>query len=89
MTAIRAGSAASVLTGTLVNISLQFKLLSESLEVLSNMENSDKSNRSNHNQFSNKQETCEGSHYRNCHVSAKYSESVGSDSKPNTDPWMM
>jgi len=41
MLALRAGSVASVVTGLLRYISVQFKFVSKSLEDLSNMEDSD------------------------------------------------
>ena len=71
MMALKAGSLASVVYGTLIYTSLQFKLMSKSLEDLSNMEDSDNS-QIEQNTFSTveEQHRCEEFNYRDCQVYA-------------------
>jgi hypothetical protein len=71
MMALKAGSLASVVYGTLIYTSLQFKLVSKSLEDLSNMEDSD-SSQIEQNTFSTveEQHRCEEFNYRDCQVYA-------------------
>ena len=74
--ALKGGSATSVVIGTLIYTSLQFKFLSKSLEDLSHMEYSD-SSQIEQNTFStlNRQHTCEEFNYRDCEVYTTDSES--------------
>jgi hypothetical protein len=71
MMALNSGSVTSVLIGTLIYTSLQFKFVSKSLEDLSNMDDSD-SSQTEQNTFSNveEQQSCEEFNYRNCKVYA-------------------
>jgi hypothetical protein len=79
--AFRSGSVASILTGTLRYIALQFKFVSQSLEELSNMEDSD--NQKEQNPFSTlgEQHPCEEINDRNLQVSATDSESFQTPSQ--------
>ena len=74
--ALKGGSATSVVIGTLIYTSLQFKFVSKSLEDLSNMEYSD-SSQTEQNTFStlDRQHTCEEFNYRDCQVYATNNES--------------
>ena len=76
MLALKAGSGGSVLTGTMRYISVQFKFVSNSLEELSNMEDSD--NETGQNTFSTLDEhhPCEEINDRNLQVSATDGESL-------------
>jgi hypothetical protein len=76
MMALKAGSVASVLIGTLIYTSLQFKFVSKSLDDLSNMEDCD-SSQIEQNTFSTveRQHTCEEFNYRYCQVYATDKES--------------
>jgi len=76
MMTLKGGSSTSVVIGTLIHTSLQFKFVSKSLEDLSNMEYSD-SSQIEQNKFStlDRQHTCEEFNYRDCQVYATDSES--------------
>jgi len=80
--ALSAGSATSVVIGTLIYTSVQFKLVSKSLEELSSMEDSD-STQIEQNTFTtlDDQYTCEDFNYRDCQVSAADSESFQTPSQ--------
>jgi hypothetical protein len=82
MMALNGGSVTSVVIGTLIYTSLQFKFVSKSLEDLSNMEDSD-SSQIEQNTFSTveEQHTCEEFSYRDCQVYAKKSESFQTPSE--------
>jgi len=82
MIALKAGSVTSVLIGTLIYTSLQFKFVSKSLEDLSNMEDSNRS-QIEQNTFGNveEQHTCEEFNYRDCQVYATDSESFQTPSQ--------
>jgi len=81
MGALKAGSTASVLTGTMRYISLQFKLVSKSLEELSNMEDSDSQTTQNTFITLDEQHMCEEFNYRNCQISATNSASIQTPSQ--------
>jgi hypothetical protein len=68
-------SIASILMGTLIYISLQFKFVNKSLENLSNMEESDTQIEQNTFSSTEKQHTCKESNNRNLPVSATDFES--------------
>jgi len=80
--ALKTGSSTSVLIGTLIYISLQFKFVSKSLEDLSNMEDFD-SSQIEQKTFSTVQEqhTCEEFNYRDCQVYATDRESFQTPSQ--------
>jgi hypothetical protein len=82
MMALKAGSAASVLFGTLIYTSLQFKFVNKSLEDLSNMEDSN-SSQTEQNTFSTVEERhrCEEFNYRDCQVYATDRESFQTPSQ--------
>jgi hypothetical protein len=82
MMALKGGSVASVLIGTFLYTSLQFKFVSNSLENLSNMEDFD-SSQIEQNTFNtlDKQHRCEEFNYRNCQVYATDSESFQTPSE--------
>jgi hypothetical protein len=82
MMAFNIGSVSSVLTGTLIYTSLQFKFVSKSLEDLSNTEDSD-SSQTEQNTFSTveEQHTREEFNYRNCQVYATDRESFQTPSQ--------
>jgi len=81
MLALRAGSVTSVLTGLLRYISLQFKFVSESLEELNNMEDSDNQTEQNTLTTLDKQHTGEEFIDRNLQVSATDGESFQTPSQ--------
>jgi hypothetical protein len=85
MVALKAGSVTSVVIGTLIYTSLQFKFVSKSLEDLSNMDDSD-SSQTEQNTFSNveEQHTCEEFNYRNCQVYATDRELFQTPSQAQT-----
>jgi endonuclease III-like uncharacterized protein len=80
--ALKCGSATSVVIGTLMYTSLQFKFVSKSLEDLNSMEDSD-SSQIEQNTFSTVevQHTCEEFNYRDCHVYATDRESFQTPSQ--------
>jgi hypothetical protein len=82
MMALKGGSVASVLIGTLIYTSLKFKFVSKSLEDLSNMEDSD-SSQIEQTTFSTveEQHTFEEFIYRNCQVYATDRESFQTPSQ--------
>jgi hypothetical protein len=82
MMALKGGSVASVLIGTLIYTSLQFKFVNKSLEDVSNMEDSD-SSPTEQNTFStlDEQHTCEEFNYRSSQVSAADGESFQTPSQ--------
>jgi hypothetical protein len=75
MMALRGGSTASVLIGTLTYTSLQFKFVSKSLEELSTMEDSERQVEQNTFSSLDNQHMCEESIYRNSQVSVRDRES--------------
>ena len=76
MMALKAVFVTSVVLGTLIYTSVQFKFVSKSLENLSKIEDSD-SSQIEQNTFStlDRQHTCEEFSYKDCHVYATDSES--------------
>ena len=81
MIALRAGSVASVLTGTMIYISVQFKFVSNSLEELSNMEDSDNQTGQKISSTQNEEHPCEEFKGRNLQVSATDGESFQTPSQ--------
>jgi len=82
MMAPKAGSFTSVVFGTLIYSSLQFKFVSKSLENLSNMEDSDSSQtEQNTNTTLDEQHMCEEFNYRDCQFHATDSESFQTPSQ--------
>jgi hypothetical protein len=82
MMALRSGSVTSVGIGTLIYTSVQFKFLSKLLEDLSNMEDSESSQKEQ-NTFStlDEQHRCEEFNYRDCQVYSTDSESFQTPSQ--------
>jgi len=82
MMAFKAGSAVSVMIGTLMYTSLKFKFVSKSLEELNNMDDSD-STQVEQNTFAtpDKQHMCEDFNRKDCQVSAADSESFQTPSQ--------
>jgi hypothetical protein len=80
--ALKTGSSTSVVIGTLIYTSLQFKFVSKSLEDLSNMEHFD-SSQIEQNTFSTveEQHTCKEFNYRDCEVYARNRESFQTPSQ--------
>jgi hypothetical protein len=81
MMALKAGLVTSVLIGTLIYISLQFKFVSKSLEELSNVEDSERQIVQNTFSTIDKRHTCDEFNYRNCQVSATDDESFQTPSQ--------
>jgi hypothetical protein len=80
--ALIAGSVTSIVIGTLIYTSLQFKFVSKSLEDLSNIEDSD-TTQIEQNTFTTPdgQHMCEEFNCKNCHDSATDSESIQTPSQ--------
>jgi hypothetical protein len=72
--AFRTGSVASVLLGTMIYISLQFKFVNKSMEYLSNMENSDSLIEKKTVNSQGKHHICEESNYTNTLLPATIGE---------------
>jgi len=84
MMALKAGSVACVLIGTLTYTSLQFKFVSKSLEELNNTEDSERQIEQYTLSTLDDQNACEEFIYRNCQVSAADSESFQTLSQAQT-----
>jgi hypothetical protein len=84
MIALRVGSITSVLFSTLIYISLQFKFVRQSLEDLSNMEDSESKIEQNTFSCPDKQHMCEEFNDRNLQVSATDGESFQTSSQVHT-----
>jgi hypothetical protein len=82
--ALKSGSVTCTLFGIMIYISLKFKFVTESLEKLNNVENSDSQMEQNASTSPDKPNTSEKSKYRNCQVSATDDESFHTSSQAQT-----